>query len=311
MRRVWADKPLRSLAIISLLASVLACATIAAVATSQGKDSAVLTGDAKGYVLLARNLIEQGVLSFSLSEPYVPDSFRAPGYPLFLAGLFVVLQDWLLVALVQAALASVAAVLLYLLLRPYHERAAWWGSLVFALEPVRLVTASTLLSDSLFVVLFLSSLLLLSRCITEQSWRAAALAGAVLGLAILVRPIAQFLPLFFAGYLFWKLGTRRAAKLSAILVFACAVVLGPWAVRNHALFDSWNISSVGPYNLAAYNAPECVKYRPSPEGEATLRAFKERQESLPPAERLSLARAGEFSGVFFAVIRGRELDYAF
>src|SRR3989344_1689930 len=297
--------------VYSLVIGAVACSAVIFVAQSKGLDPARLTGDATGYVLLAQNILEHQVFSFSRQEPLVPDSFRAPGYPLFLAGLFSIFHSWIAVLIAQALLVSAAPVLLYILLRPYHERAAWWGSILFAFEPVRLFTSSTLLSDALFTCLSLGSLVLLSAAAARRSlWRVAG-AGLVLGLAILVRPIAQFLPLLFVGYLFVaQVPWRRAAYMSTVLLVACAVVVVPWMARNHALFGSWSISSVSSYNLAAYNAPEYAKYRPTPEGTQILKDFAQRQASMPGEEGLSLLRAEEFKTVFWGVVRGHELDYA-
>lgn len=309
-RWVDADRPLASLVLISVGAGLAACAAVLAAAYMQGLDPTRLTGDARGYVLLAENLYEHGVFSFSKEPPFVPDSFRAPGYPLFLAALYALLQSWVGVLIAQSVLVSAAPVLLYLLLRPYHERAAWWGSLLFVFEPVRLFASSTLLSDALFTCLFLGSLVLL-RAAARRFWWFAAGAGLVLGLAILVRPIAQFLPLFFIAYLFIdRVPWRRAMRISLVLLAACALVVAPWLLRNHALFSSWSLTSVSSYNLAAYNAPEYVKYRPTPEGVKILEDFTARQESLEGEERISLARAEEFKDVFWDIVRGHEADYA-
>ncbi len=296
----------------SLVVGLAACGVAIFFAQQQGLDPARLTGDAKGYVLLAENIYNHQVFSFSREEPFMPDSFRAPGYPAFLAALFAIFHSWIAVLLVQAALVSVVPVLLYILLRPYHERAAWWGAILFTLEPIRLFASSTLLSDALFTCLFLGSLVLLAESARRRSYLWIAATGLVLGIAVLVRPIAEFLPLLYVGYLLVaRVPWRQLVLLSLLLVATMAVVIAPWMARNHALFNTWSISSVGSYNLAAYNAPEYMKYHPTPEGLQTLQDFEGRQSRLPTAERLSLARAGEFSAVFWSVVRGHEADYAF
>lgn len=311
---LWSSVPqrVRFLSILSVVVGAISCAVVIAAAYTQGLDPARLTGDSRGYVLLAENIYQHAAFSFSKEPPFIPDSFRAPGYPAFLAGLYALLQNWLAVLVAQALLTSIAPVLLYLLLRPYHERAAWIGSLLYVFEPVRLFASSTLLSDALFVCLFLASALCVVRAGAYRSFMWAAAAGLLIGISILVRPIAQFLPLLLLLYLWLaQVPLRRLAALAAVSLLACAVVVLPWMARNHNLFGSWSVSSVSSYNLAAYNAPAYAAYRPSPEATQILESFEARQHSLVGEERITLARADEFSAAFWSVIKGREFDYAF
>lgn len=306
-----AERRLAALALISLGVGLAAATAVIWAASAQGIDPARLTGDAKGYVLLAQNIYEHGVFSFSAGPPFAPDSFRAPGYPFFLAALYAIFQSWLAVLIVQAILVSAAPVLLYVAVRPLHERAAWWGALLFAFEPIRLFASSTLLSDALFVCLLLGVLALFMQAAVRRSPGLIAFAGLILGAAILVRPVAQFLPVVFLAYLaLVQVPWRRAVYLAAIFLLACGATVTPWMMRNHALFGSWNISSVGAYNLAVYNAPEYARYRPTAERTRVLEEFEQHQESLPREDRTSLSRSSEFSAVFKDVVRGSKFDYA-
>lgn len=306
MRRVL-EKRIWVLGAVSLVAGAAAYAGVFAIAAERGLDPSFLTGDSRAYALLAEHLLGHGVFSLAAQPPYHPDSFRAPGYPLFLAGLYAVAGSWPLALFLQVVLLASAPLLLYALVRPYDERAALWGALVFALEPLRLFYSASVLSDALFVCALLGSLLLFMRGIDRGSLGMLGAAGAVLGFGILVRPIAILLPVLFAGYAAWALPRKR---LALVPLLAALIIVAPWAMRNQAHFGSYQLSSVGAYNLAVYNAPVYAAYRPSQEARAALEAFAARQASLPEHERTSLARAGEFAGVFRAVIAGRELDYA-
>jgi len=294
---------------LALVSGLCAAALIIHAAGTQGLNAAALTGDARGYILLADNLRMHGVFSVATSAPYYPESFRAPGYPLFLAILVSIAGSYTGALVLQAALMALAPLLLYALVRPYHERAALWGSIVFAVEPLRLFYSASLLSDALFAVLLLGALLLLVR--GRASLLYAAAAGAVLGAAMLVRPIAIFLPILFAGYLVWRAQSfKRGAALGIMLCAAAGVVVLPWSLRNHALFGSYNISSVGAANLVLYNAPAYLAYNPSPSAVAAYERFKAAQDVLPREEGLSLARAPIFTAAFRDIIAGHELSYA-
>lgn len=294
---------------ISLFAGLGATALMFWAASSQGLNPTALTGDAKGYMLLADNIRTQHMFSAATSSPFYPESFRTPVYPFFLALLFSLTGGWTTVLILQVLLMSIAPVLLYLLVRPYHERAAFWGSVIFALEPLRLFYSASLLSDALFMVMFLCTLLLLER--SRNSLGYSALTGIFLGTSILMRPIAMFLPFLFVGYLLWFASSlRKGLVLLIVLCVAVLVTVAPWSLRNHALFGSYNISSVGAVNLMLYNAPEFLKFNSSPHGVAVYQDFMAKQETLSREDGLSLARSSEFTRAFREVIRSQEFSYA-
>src|SRR3989344_3594194 len=265
---------LRLIALISLCTTLAGFAIVVGMAYAKSLDPISLTGDSKGYILLAQNLLEHHV--FSLSEPsYAPESFRSPGYPVFLAGLFALFGVSLMALFVHALIMSLAPILLYLLTRPHHERAAFLGAIVFAFEPVRMFLSSSFLSDALFTVLFLASLIALEKGRESASWRWFGASGLLLGMMILVRPIAIFLPLVYGAYIFIRVRPLPTAVLRATVVAGLSlVVIFPWIYRNHVVFGSWNVSSVGAANLVLYNAPEFLKWKPDPSAQAILDAFK-------------------------------------
>lgn len=298
------------LSLISLLVGSIAFFGMYARAQSQGIDFVTLTGDASGYVTLASNLLEHHAFSFSAEAPFTPDSFRAPGYPLLLAGLFALTHDWLTVLVVQMILVSAAPLLLYLLLKPYHERAAWWAAFIFIFEPIRLFLSASLLSDAPFLCLLLLSLIALDWARRTRQIRYTCLAGCFLGVSILMRPIAMFLPLLYAIFIFVCIRPRmQALQAVALLLIAVSVCTVPWMVRNYRTFGSWQLASVGTANLVIYNAPAYLAYAPDTRAETVLRQFNESQAALPSLEALSLARSDAFARTFRDIIHGHELSY--
>lgn len=293
--------------IVSVSATMLGCFVIVWAARSVGSDVFSLTGDSRAYIILAENILSHGSFSLSNEAPFVPESFRSPGFPIFLAFLFTFFGPSLFALSVHALLMSLAPILFYIYTRRWHERAAFWAAIVFALEPVRIFLASSLLTDSLFCVLFLASLIALER--GRVSLLAATIAGVLLGLAILVRPIAQFLPFVYVAYIIFLWQPQRMQRVACVIV-GVIVVVSPWMYRNQVLFGSWNISSVGAANLALYNSPAFLEWRPEPRAQGVLAEFEELQRSLPQDTALSLERSDVFVRTFREVIAGREFEYA-
>lgn len=306
--RFLADRRFVVVSAVSIIATIAGCTALVMIAKVHGLDPLGLTGDSKGYVLLAQNILEHGVFSVT-DDPFEPESFRAPGYPAFLAVVFALFGVSIMALFVHALVASTAPIFLYLLTRTFHERAAFWGAIVFALEPVRLFLSASFLSDALFAVLFLA-MLALTAAVKDGSVGRAIGVGALLGACILVRPIAIFLPLVVAAYLIVDHRFSKRGFLAGLLVGLSALaIIFPWMYRNHEVFNSWNIASVGSANLVLYNAPEFLKWRPNPQGEAMLATFRAEQETLPRHEALSLARSEVLTKTFRTIIRDHEVSY--
>jgi len=209
---------------------------------------AVPMGDSPGYYRLAENLSQRSVYSQAYAEPYIPDAARTPGYPLFVAAVFTAAGPSLVaVAVAQSLLHGLSGLLVARLGETWFRsaRIGAAGALLWAVAPVPSVFCGILLTETLFTPVFLFALLMLS----EPSLRRAALAGAALGLGILIRPIASLvwpalLPAFFPGNT-W----RRALANFAVFSAAAAAVLAPWLIRNAAVFGQPALSSVQGVNI--------------------------------------------------------------
>jgi 4-amino-4-deoxy-L-arabinose transferase-like glycosyltransferase len=165
-----------------------------------------------------------------------PTSFRAPGWPLLLAGLY-----WLVGVSYPAAyillcvLGSLACVLTYLLAREVlpegTARLAGWLSVVYLPHAY---FSTILWSEALFVPLLALGVWLFLRYLRLPSLGLLALAGLVLGYAALTRPFALLLAPVFAGLLLlqWRRQGRPLVVPGLVFTAAFAACLVPWTVRN-------------------------------------------------------------------------------
>jgi 4-amino-4-deoxy-L-arabinose transferase-like glycosyltransferase len=207
-----------------------------------------------GYRWYARADVEtlqpylEAYYGFTLPLDQVPAEgyatvFRAPGYPLFLAGVYGAagLADRfaaarLVQALLGAALAPLTAMLALRL--GLSRRAALLAGGIVALYPILLFYPLALASENLFFLLLLAGTILLLDAIENRRTAAALAAGLLLGLATLTRStLAAFLPLGALAIGIRSGGAlpgRRGAFLRRAIVFSAAVclVIVPWTVRN-------------------------------------------------------------------------------
>jgi 4-amino-4-deoxy-L-arabinose transferase-like glycosyltransferase len=196
-----------------------------------------LTHDEHEYLSLARSLTAgQGFVYDAALESGTGAQFgRAPGYPAFLAaigaGRTVVATAPVRVKVVQAILGSAVVWLLGVWTRRlWGPTAGAAAAAIAACYPPLVWMSAYVLSESLYSLLALAAAYTLNRAAGGQDhgWRRAAVAGALTGVAMLVRPdLIVFVPLA----LLW-LGLRSRYTIATALLLACVVVVAPWTMRN-------------------------------------------------------------------------------
>ncbi len=196
----------------------------------------------------------------------VRTSFRAPGYPAFLAMVYLVSgmgpARVCVARMANALLGAALAPLTWLLARSLgcDRQVARWSAVAIATFPLFLLYPLGLASENLFIPLMTLSLVLVLRTGTDGGARQHALTGLVLGLTALTRSIiAGFVPIV-ALWLYWRVepdGKRAALRYGTMLVLAFLLVTVPWAVRNTRLHGrpTWIETSLG-YNLYLGYHPE-------------------------------------------------------
>jgi len=216
--------------------------------------------DPSEYLKLGQNVLRFGQFSLSDQSPFLPDSFRTPVYPVFLAGIAQVFGSLLAVSFIQDVLVALSAVLVYRLGKKFFSGAVGWlAAGLFVFEPTNLFFANTIATEPLFVfLLWLALYLFLEPAEKALSrWRIF-ISGLVLGLAALTRPVGQFLPLLFLLWLFWvwrPIGAKKIILAGLVFLSGFVAVIFPWSLRNKLTFDSWQISSAGTISVYGYFVP--------------------------------------------------------
>jgi len=193
---------------------------------------------ADGYDQLADNL------ATGHGYRFYPDTaatlMREPGYPLVLAGIFLVFgKSFAAVKAVNLVLALGAAWLMMGLAKKFsiHPLLTIAPPLLFLFHPATLVAESRGGVEILFTFLIVLFLRLVYRAIESRGWWAYAAGGAVLGLAVLVRSTPMLFPAFLLVYLIAieKQKMTAAAGRVAVMIAAMLMVMSPWIVRNYSL----------------------------------------------------------------------------
>jgi 4-amino-4-deoxy-L-arabinose transferase-like glycosyltransferase len=281
---------------VALVARLLVFAAVAPWSMSV-TEQVNLNNDSPGYHDLARTLLEHG--RFARGVDREPDALRTPGYPLFVAAVYGVCGErpWaaMLVQLVLDALAC--ALFLVTLQRVMSDDAARWAAWFYALDPHLLLYGCLLLSDSLFVLALIVMFWLAVRAMERDfRWSDLALVGVTVGVATMVRPVAQYLPVFLCGWLLWTLRRtwKRAVASALVLGVAFGLTILPWLLRNEAQFGRMALSTSGDYNLLALNVAPVEAAKRGQDFDLTERQLRAEADTLAARDGRDPARMNDF-----------------
>lgn len=202
-----------------------------------------LQSDAANYVIYAGNLINHRTFSKEQSKDPRPDSYWAPGYPVFLAvNTFVArefnLYDYRVILFSQALLSSLVVVLTFLLGRMLF-RYGWAlaAAILTMLSPHMISYSAVLLTETLFAFLVLSSLYTSLLFLKKKSTSLGVLSGICFGMTYLTNPVSIFLPILVLATTLTlpnKLTVRKWGPVIAIFI----TIVFSWSVRNSLNVDS-------------------------------------------------------------------------
>ena len=159
----------------------------------------------------------------------------------------------------RAAGIVAAGLLAFALTRRRQVLALSLASLLVAADAQLSHAGSYFLTDAPGAALLLLWLWCLTRLCRKPSWRFGVLQGLFMGLAVLVKADLMYvLPASLLLAPLMVLPERRAFifKCAALAFAAYALVLGAWAIRNHAYTNAWFITSKDSVNLYLGNSPD-------------------------------------------------------
>jgi 4-amino-4-deoxy-L-arabinose transferase-like glycosyltransferase len=197
-------------------------------------------GFADDYDRLANNIAQGN--GYRIEPSMSATMVREPGYPLFLAGVFK-LGGYRIEAarLANLLLAVGIAVMMIRLTRWVTDDAVTpvIATLLFLFHPGTLISEARGGVEMAFIFAVMSFMLTLHDALKKGNLWRYFVAGAALGLAVLVRSTPLLFPMFLLVYfLFIGDSTSERLRLALnvlVLVLGLAVVMSPWVIRNYAL----------------------------------------------------------------------------
>jgi hypothetical protein len=228
---------------------------------NQGDFVATIWG-ADGYSDIGKNLAQGNGYSESSAPPYVPNSLRPPAW-IFIIALFTkVFASYVPIFVFQLVLSGLIPILgMYLAGRIISANYAPIIGILLALEPAAVFSTTMLASETSFTFFFLVFVIFLFNYIDNQTTRNIVWSAVFLGLAILVKPTVQFLPILIPlglVFVFRKSLSLNFLKHAVYFIVVTMLVLAPWIFRNHKEFGTYGLTSQPAYNLYTVLVPTVI-----------------------------------------------------
>lgn len=249
-----------------------------------------IRGDALQYVAYARNLVAHHVFSMQAhtANP-LPDSFRDPGFPVFLAPILSIFRSdesfYAAVVITQSILAALTVGAYSLLARRFFGLAAAIAvGVALALWPHLIVLSGNVLSETLLGFLVAVAILLLSVALDRKSanwggWAGMTFAAAALTNAVLV----PLIPLL-AAVAAWRDAPRRYLWIVVLLTALLPPLI--WAGRNVSIPSEFGSSDRATVNFVQGSWPRyhdawtSATLAADDQSIATMRAMEEEQRLM-------------------------------
>lgn len=218
----------------------------------------IIVYDAVGYNELA--------LSFLSNRSFEDfDAFRTPGYPLFIAFIFDLSANSIsLVLLVQILISLLSVYYVYKIGElSFSRKIGLISASLFTIDLLQVLYTVSLLTETVFVFLFLVSAYHFLKWLIENNLISLLLSALFLGLATLFRPIIFLFPIIIISFLFLSGNIRFMAKLKYSLLFCCIFLatISPWLIRNYSKYGEPKLTSISGSNLLYYNAAFTEAYK--------------------------------------------------
>lgn len=223
--------------------------------------------DAQQFDYTASSLVDHHNYGYAIVPPNVESlhqqtALRAPGYPLALAAVYAVTgsHSWTMGRLENAVFGTVIIALIGVIAAQiWNRRLGLIAMAMAAIYPTLILIGSSLQLEPLLVMLMLGAVAAaLQHRRRPRGWRWPALAGVLVGLAILTRETG-FFALLPVAWLVWTAGPdgtlrrpqfdKRSLLAPVLVVVLAAAMVVPWTIRNeakmHAFIPMTNSSGIG------------------------------------------------------------------
>ncbi|HEC43789.1 MAG TPA: hypothetical protein ENI20_13280 [Bacteroides sp.] len=214
-------------------------------------------GDPANYHEMAVNIVESRSL-----ENFNPK--KVPGYPVAIAIVYLIFgPNPATVILLQQFISILSIYLLIqiasLLFRPKIGLVA---GIIYAFDPHSIFYSLTLMSETIFICIFLFAVYLLLRSIQTRKLSYFIYTGILLATGTYFKNVLIYFPLLLSGLLliYYRQNRLLMSKILIMLTMYCMLLL-PWFFYNYSQYGSIGFSTLRGRNMLLYNVAICESVR--------------------------------------------------
>lgn len=180
------------------------------------------------------------------SDGNAPTSYRSPAYSFFLAAIYFLCgRDLFTTKIIQAIMGAFLCILIYFIgKKVFSKTIGLVSALILAFNLNFIYMPTNILSENLYLVIFLVAILYLIEMWRYPSFKNRAMVGFSLGLAALTRAENQLLPAFIFLAMVVKSGYEREAlfrvfKNFIVIMLFFVLPIAPWSIRNYQIHHTF------------------------------------------------------------------------
>lgn len=219
-------------------------------------------GGADDYFRIGQNLFLGNGFSADIRTPFSASVLRPPLYPFLIAGANFLFRTYWAFLVIQVFISSLIPVLGYRLAKKIINsgRVSFLTGLFLVLEPHGAALSYVFMTETVFIFLFFLCLNYLFEYLGDYELKNLALASLLLGLTVLTRPVAQFLPFIIGLFILWHFRKNIKIALGHLLLLTVVFVLviSPWLYRNYGIYKTLGLTSQTAYNFYTYLVPSVL-----------------------------------------------------
>ena len=198
-------------------------------------------GDHASYLQLAEGILHGEYSHYWQLDVPVPDTFRTPGFPLYIAAVMTVFGSWKAIMWIHLALYLLAIHLTLRIIARFDPRSLAGNlALLFLLPLVNVPYYITQLSPEIPTLAAITTVIYLLVRKDRLSWVDAIALGLLYGFIFQCRPIYLWLPPVIAISAWWTERTAfdKRGHLVALSLFALTLLpYGFWNKQHHGVFQ--------------------------------------------------------------------------
>lgn len=243
--------------------ALLGLNALVALGVAWGSRHQVLT-DTWSYLGLAEGILH-GTYSmwWPLGDDW-PDTFRAPGYSLLVAGVLALFGNWKAMYVVNLLLYAYAITLTMRIIARFDDRLLTRNLFLLLLLPlVNVPFYITQLYTEMPVMAAITAALYYGTGRGRWSVGIAVVMGLLFGFIEQCKPVFLLFPLFFAAFAWWTDRRRinwRGQGIALAVYALCLLPYGFWNLRNHGVFRVTPIEGGPGYMQLGYWAGKTPGY---------------------------------------------------